>query len=183
MRLHDITALHEITVRAGLVMRPLELSDGEQLLKVLDHDPAIRKRASVAARLHSLGDVEREVAAIAADDGLIRYAVHSDDEVVGLISLWRDDGFFGQQPEVDSYGFGYFLDPNSRGQGIITASLKSIMDTVRDVLPVRSFIAFCEDDNPESFAVLTRLGFERTDEVYGEPNTGWQERKYRRVVS
>lgn len=183
MDLHEVDALQEIAVRGGLFLRPLAASDSEQLLAILDRDPDIRERVTVAKRLHDQHDIEREVEAIADDDGLIRYVIVENGVVIGLISLWRDDGFFGQAPEPDGYGFGYFLDPLARGRGVITTSLQVLMNTLQAALPVRVFMAFCEDDNQESSIVLMKLGFERTDEVYGEPNTGWQERKYRRETS
>ena len=57
------------------------------------------------------------------------------------------------------------------------------MDTVAKNLRVNQFIAFCEDSNHESIAVLTRLGFKPTAETFTEPDNGWIERKYTKPVA
>ena len=183
MNLHDIVALQKIVVRDGLILRPLEVGDSKQLLAILARDPGIRQRVTVASRLVDTSTIEQEIAQIAADEGLIRYVIVQGETVIGLISLWRDEGFFGQAPEQGGYGFGFFLDPLARGKGVVTVSLQALMTTCKAVLPVRVFMAFCEDDNPRSSAVLVKLGFELTNEVYGEPTAGWQERKYRLPIT
>lgn len=109
---------------------------------------------------------------------MIRYVLLKKDNPIGLISLWRDDGFFGTPPYPDDYGFGYFLDPKERGKGLVTRSVQSLMDAAINNLKVNQFIAFCEDNNKESISVLTRLGFMPTDKLFTEPTTGWIERKY-----
>lgn len=99
-----------------------------------------------------------------------------------MVSLWRDDGFWGNT-HLNDYGFGYFLDPKERGNGLITQSVQRLIQIVSSNLRVRQFIAFCEDDNYKSAAVLARLSFQPTDEVLSAPDTDWQERKYILPVS
>lgn len=178
LNLHAVAGLQSIHVRDGLYLRPLEPEDGEQILRILEQDPTIRERVTFAARVFSLDDYLDQLHIIAADPGLIRYAIISDNTIVGLVSLWRDKGFFGQTAEPDGYGFGYFLSPDARGKGIITQSVASIMKVLQSSLRVKKFIAFSEDDNDESKAVLLRLGFEPKDELLKEPTHGWFERKY-----
>lgn len=178
LNLHDIPLLQFVHVAPGVMLRNLKPSDADELLAILDKDPSVRERVTVASRLHSAKDVQTEVDRIAADPWLIRYVIIADDKIVGLISLWKDDGFFGQIPEKNGYGFGYFLDPTMRGKGLMTKSIRKLMETTLIALVVDTFVAYCEDDNSQSIAVLNKLGFRPTNEVYGEPTKGWQERKY-----
>jgi RimJ/RimL family protein N-acetyltransferase len=92
--------------------------------------------------------------------------------------LWRDEGYFGTPPQVNDYGFGYFLDPKERGNGFVTRAIQKLMDTVVKNLRVNQFVAFCEDSNTESISVLLKLGFKPTNKTFPEPINGWIERKY-----
>jgi RimJ/RimL family protein N-acetyltransferase len=177
VNLHKIPALQEVTVCEGIKLRPLQQSDDTQLLKILERDNSIRDSVTVASRLHTTKDVADEIDRYSNDTGLIRYVIVRNDNPIGLVSLWRDDEFWGTK-NLDDYGFGYFLDPNERGKGLITQALQCLIDTVTKDLHVNQFVAFCEDTNSGSLAVLKKLKFEATDETLREPNKGWIERKY-----
>lgn len=176
--LHTIPALQEIHIRDDIKLRPLQNSDAGSLLELLKADTSIRDKVTVASRFHTPDDVEAEVKRSNEDSGLIRYTLLKEDNVIGLVSLWRDEGYFGTPPQPDDYGFGYFLDPKERGKGLVTNSVQNLMYTVAKSLHVNQFVAFCEDNNTESIAVLTKLGFKPTEEVFPEPTHGWTERKY-----
>lgn len=181
--LYEQPELRKVLVREGCYLRPLEVEDAEEILRILDDDPAIRDRVTVASRMHTIDDVAREVKTYKTDnEGLIRYAIIFDDHCVGLVSLWRDSGFFGQPLDPDAYGFGYFIDPAMRGKGVVTAAVESLMKQAERLLRVKQFIAYCEDDNLASIAILHKLGFQATDETFSEPNQGWTERKYVKTV-
>lgn len=176
--LHRQPALQEVGVRSGVVLKPMAINDAPAILAILDADPSIRKRVSAAAGMIDTEGVQREIEEYRADPGLIRYMIHSHEKAVGLVSLWRDDGFFGQEAQPHTFGFGYFLDPAERGKGLVTDSVQKLMDTVQGNFRVDSFVAFCEDDNRESVAVLTKLGFAPTEKTFREPSYDWVERKY-----
>lgn len=176
--LHSVRALQNIHVDQEILLRPLHNSDSKRILEILNSDPHIRERVAVAAKIFTEEDVAHEVKKYLNDGGMIRYAILRNDVVIGLISLWRDDGFFDNVPKEDDYGFGYFLDPKERGKGLMTTIVKSVMETVEKSIKVRQFIAFCEDENHASIAVLNRLGFKRTDNTFLEPANNWTERKY-----
>ena len=178
INLHTISALQEIKLSDGVKLRPLIQSDDARILEVLKADSSIRDRVSVASRLHTVKDITKEIEQYRKDAGLIRYVLLKEDNPIGLVSLWRDDGLFGEPPHLDDYGFGYFLDPNERGKGLTTRAVQSLMDAVVENLKVNQFVAFCEDNNKESVSVLLRLGFEPTDTLFPEPDNGWMERKY-----
>ncbi len=181
MNLHEVLALQNLEVRDGITLRPLDASDATRLLEILDADTSIRDRVSVASKMHSPEDVEAQVETYKADEHLIRYAILEDGSPIGLVSLWRDiDNPFAAPDNPDDYGFGYFLDPAKRGKGIVTDAVKRVMDVAASNLNVNQFIAYCEDDNADSIVVLNKLGFQPTDTVLTEQNSGWSERKYMR---
>jgi len=180
--LHAVAALQEVEIRPGILIRPLQEEHGAGILAILDIDPLIRDRVSVASHLFTQDDIIKEIAAIQSDPGLIRYAILENNNPIGLVSLWRDDGFFGTPPNPNDYGFGYFIDPEERGKGIVTDTVTQLMATAQQSLYVRQFVAFCEDDNAESVAVLSRLGFEKNGEAFNEPTHGWMEYKYVRSL-
>lgn len=177
--LHQYSGLQKVEVRDGCCLRPLRSEDAANILEVIDKDPSIRQRVTVAERMRDPDDVAREVEAYQKDsEGLIRYTVVCDEKCVGLVSFWKDQGYFGQDFEPDSYGFGYFIDPDLRGKGLITDAVRALMTKSQDVLEVHRFLAFCEDDNLASRKVLLKLGFEATDRTFFEPKNGWIERMY-----
>lgn len=179
INLHEVQTLQYIRVRAGLTLRPLDKVDAPRILEILDADTSIRESVSVASKLHTLEDIEAEVESYLKDINLIRYAILENDNPIGLVSLWRDIGNTFDAPDnPDDYGFGYFIDPSKRGKGIVTDSVRHIMGIAAKNFTVNQFIAYCEDSNASSLAVLTKLGFQPTDIVLIEQNNGWSERKY-----
>lgn len=182
VNLHTIPSLKDIHIRNGIKLRPLAIEDGPIILDILTSDPSIRERVTVASRLHTEGDVRKEVEKSNADPGLIRYALLENDSPIGLVSLWRDNGFFGDVIDQDAYGFGYFLDPQQRGRGLITDAVHKLMEVASNSLIVSQFMAFSEDDNIASTAILKKLGFTPTDQTFPEPNNGWLERKYIKYI-
>lgn len=177
--LHEIDALKHVQVRDGVELRLLEPEDATELLKILEEDPSIRDRVSVASKMHSPEDVKDQVELYKYDAHLIRYTVFVDDKPAGLVNFWRDvDGPFNAPDNPDDYGFGYFIAPEQRGKGIVSDSVRTLMQIATEHLPLNQFIAYCEDDNVESVAVLSKLGFTPTDITLVEPNSGWEERKF-----
>lgn len=97
VNLHTISALKEINIGDGIKLRPLDQSHATRLLEILADDTSIRDKVSVASKLHTLEDVIAEIERYCKDTGLIRYVLVRDDNPIGLVSLWRDDGFWGQK--------------------------------------------------------------------------------------
>jgi RimJ/RimL family protein N-acetyltransferase len=182
--LHNIPALQTIKVRDNIILRPLDTSDATQILGILNADPSIRDRVSVASKMYTPEDVASQIETCLKNDHLIRYAIVEDNAAIGLVSFWRDiDDPFNLPDSPDDYGFGYFLDPSKRSRGIVTDAIESVMDTATKSLGIKQFIAYCDDDNPNSISVLTKLGFKPTDIKLTEQSSGWVERKYIRKVS
>lgn len=115
-----------------------------------------------------------------ASDGIGKsIALKFAKEGYEVILFGRDvDNPFDAPDSPNDYGFGFFLDPVKRGNGLILDAVQQVMTATQDVLHVENFIASYEDNNPENVTVLTRLGFQSTDLTYEEQNNGWVERKY-----
>lgn len=179
VNLHEVQALQNIQVREGVNLRPLDAADAKRILEILESDASILGRVSVASKMHTPEDVKTQVEIYRKSSDFIRYAILENDNPIGLVSFWRDiDNSFDAPDNPDDYGFGYFLDPSKRGTGIVTDSVRSLMDVASENLHINQFIAYCEDDNANSIAVLTKLGFQSTDIVLDEQSYGWSERKY-----
>lgn len=181
INLHSVDAFKQILIEDDISLVPLAQIHAEQILKILAKDKTIREKVKVAALMQNSEDVTAEIRRYKSYTGLIRYVLLKHKTPVGMISFWRDDGFWGVE-NLDDYGFGYFLDPDERGQGLVTRSLEELMDVVNKNLYVRQFVVFCEDQNKDSIALLKKLGFEATEQTFPEPDKGWIERKYVRKV-
>lgn len=180
--LHTIPAFQEVKINDELKLRPLIQTDAKRILEILDAEPNIREKVKVASLFHKPEDVAKEIEFYHSDTGLIRYVLLKNEKPVGMVSFWRDSGFFGTEPNPNEYGFGYFLDPKERGQGLITRAITTLMQLTKENLKVDNFAAYCEDHNEESIAVIKKLGFTPTDDTYPEPTKGWIERKYIKTI-
>lgn len=179
VNLHEMLALKDVQVHAGITLRPLDVSDATRILEILDADTSIRDRVSVASKMHTSEDVEAQVEAYKTDADLIRYAILENNNPIGLVSFWRDiNDPFDASDNPDDYGFGYFLDSSKRGKGIVTDAVRRLMDIATMNLHVNQFIAYCETDNADSMAVLAKLGFQPADIVLVEQSSGRTGRKY-----
>lgn len=180
--LKGISALQNINVHEGVTLRPFVIADAVAILAILEQDPSIRERVGVAARLHTVNDVELLLDEEGDDPNIIRYVIEEKDQVVGMVNLWRAGDYFEGKADPDDYGFGYFLAPSARGKGLVTDSLMALMDVAAKNLSVKKFIAFCEADNAASGAVLKKAGFEKTDVAWQDNEHGWLEQKYAKTV-
>ena len=179
VNLHDIEALQNIQVPDGICLRPLEDSDATRIIEIINGDPDIRERVSVAAIMCTEEEVKAQVKAYRQNEHRIRYAIIQGGDVIGLVSFSRDiNSVFGTPDEPNDYYFGYFLDSKERGKGIVPAAVNGIMQTAMQHLTVRQFFAYCEDANTASQSVLYGLGFRATQTIVIEPNNDWTERKY-----
>jgi RimJ/RimL family protein N-acetyltransferase len=183
VNLHEVPELERIDVDEVTYVRPLQIEDAEAMLGILSADLEIRERVTAAARMKDEKSVQDEVAFYQSSPDLIRYVIVYQDTVVGLISLWEDGGYFNTEPIKDGYGFGYFLHPEMRGKGIVSKTIQQIMVVVQNALKVSCFMAYCEDNNPASIAVLTNLGFRSTNGAFTEPRHGWTERRYIKALN
>ena len=177
------TMLREVVVRDGVVVRPMLEADAAQLLGIMERDPSIRDHVTVAAAMQDADGVRKQVEAYTNDNSVIRYVIVHDGDVAGLVSFWRDTGYFGYTPMPYTFGFGYFTDPKRRGQHLAGDSVQALMNEAQKSFRVDQFIAFTETDNEASQHVLRSLGFAKTDIDYTEPNMGWAESMWCKKVA
>lgn len=176
--LSNVPELHKIAVDADTRLQALTNNDAPRILEIIEADPSIRDRVTIASQLHSEEDVFKEVSRYRSDKNFMRYSIHYQDDIVGLMTLWRDNGFLGNTPNPNTYGGGYFLDPAHRGRGIASKSLNALIKELFTCLPAEEFIAYCEQDNTASSAVLMHAGLKPTGELIQEPINGWIEEKF-----
>jgi RimJ/RimL family protein N-acetyltransferase len=164
-------------------LRLIEAGDEAALVSILDADPSIQERVSVAAVIRQAG-FQNALAMLEEPrfDKLVPYAIVQNGKVVGQLSFWQDLGYFGERPDTEAYGFGFSLAPEARGQGLATAAVERLIEIAKTELGAKRIIAFCEDDNEDSKKVLKRLGLKQTERIVQEPLTGWQERLYVREL-
>lgn len=176
----DLPAFAHMTVRPGLELRRLTSADAGAVLQILTDDPGIRDRVKVVAEATTIDDIQDIADTRQVSPASAHFVIVSDEAVVGSLSLWRAGEHFGNLPvDPDSFGFGYFLTPTARGRGIIPAVLQVVMETTRQHVPVHSFVAFCEDDNPASSRNLEKAGLQPTPVAFTN-SKGWRERLYER---
>jgi RimJ/RimL family protein N-acetyltransferase len=180
--LREVPELQEVKVREDIVLHPLAEHHCDRFLEILDDDPTIRDRVQFAADTKDKDDFMQAVVDNQQEKGVMRYAIEKNTRCIGLVSLWRLGEFRGSD-YPNTYGFGYFLDSNERGQGIVPDAVRALMRVAVKSLEVDKFIAFCEDDNKPSQNVLQRAGFVPTDDVVHFENTGWTERRYEHIVA
>jgi ribosomal-protein-serine acetyltransferase len=81
------------------------------------------------------------------------------------MGIWLNDSLVGEimlgrlQDSYSAAEFGYWLDSESEGQGIITRCVSGLMDFAIDNIGTSRFIIGCAVDNHRSRAIPERLGY------------------------
>ncbi len=97
INLHTLPVFSEVIVSVDVKLVPLNVTHGIRILDILQEDPDIRNKVTIASKLHSLEDVETEINTYMNDDGLIRFTLLKKGNPIGMVSFWRDDGFWGEK--------------------------------------------------------------------------------------
>ncbi|KAH8172512.1 acetyltransferase (GNAT) domain-containing protein [Sarocladium implicatum] len=93
----------------------------------------------------------------------------------GSITQLYEDSSKDLPPWQEMIEIRYGMEPNFRGRGIATRAANIVMDWAVDKFGVTRFVAETEPGNHKSQKILTRLGFERADEVlFGEGAVEWR---------
>lgn len=169
----------EIALSDTLSLSLLTPEDAQRIAEIFDADPSIQRRVTWA---HGLEDVDAIAARIERfqQNGSLRYGIRQDGRLIGYVGMWKDEGYMEGVATEGQYGFGYFLDPASRGKGTMVAAVEKLMETAEGVFDVEVWAAYCEDDNSASQGVLKKLGFTRTKMVFDEPTMHTAERRWER---
>lgn len=138
----------------GLQLRPWLQTDAPGLVIAL-RDPLIRRYAGfvVDDRTQSLTRIQRSAAAWQDDTGAHWVIAGTSGEVLGSVG-------FGQIPNGLACGsVGYWLLPEMRGRGVVTAAVRAGTRTVFDQFGWRRIELYHAVENERSCAVARRCGF------------------------
>jgi len=171
----------EVTIEGGLSLRILQPKDAEVIFVMLKQDPEISARVTWIHGVKTQQDVEDRIKDFQKKRSL-RYAIIMAGDVVGYIGMWPDEGYMDKNAPEGTFGFGYFLKPEARGQGIVHKSSLALMHQAEAVFQIKYWRAYVEDDNRASQAVLKNLGFAPTKGVFDEPVMHTAERCWERTV-
>ena len=173
----------EIKVRDDAMLRTMEPEDAGRLMEIFEADPAIQDRVIWTSGLTDEALTSRMIAFRSRFTSM--YSLTKDEKVAGYLGLWEDDeGYFDGIPHPGEYGFGYFIDPAERGNGLVTEAARVLMQAAEETFEVNNYAVYVEDNNPDSQAVLVRLGF-KPDEgqagLFKDPKTGVMERRWEKA--
>jgi [ribosomal protein S5]-alanine N-acetyltransferase len=138
----------------GLRLRPWVQADAPGLVLAL-RDPLIRHYAGfvVDDRTQALARIQRSASAWLDEVGAHWVIGGSDGEVLGSVG-------FGQLLNgVESGSVGYWLLPEARGQGVVTAAVRLATVAVFDHLGWRRIELYHAVENERSCAVARRCGY------------------------
>lgn len=150
--------------------------DATAIFAILKKDPEIAQHfVTWTAGLKS----EEEVRAAITEYQKSRYffGIISGEKLVGYIGTWKVTD--STESEREEYDMGYFIDPDMRGTGIVTAAAQALIDTISQKLSVEIVDLWIWDENEPSKAVARKLGAHPTDttafdELLGVTDRCWQ---------
>jgi len=139
-----------------IILRPLRLSDAEEVYKNWTSDPEVAKY--VRWNTHENVEVTREwLAQCEANIGKTGHydwgiVIRDTDEMIGSIGAGSGDG-------ADRYEVGYCIGRRYWGQGYTTEALRLMVDYLVSKEDIRHFSATHAIENPASGAVMKKAGF------------------------
>jgi len=138
-----------------------------RVFEILEKDPKIREKfVTWTAGLTSEEAVRKAIKKFQDNPVVFRFAIVEDDRLIGYVGTWSNT------PDGKEYDSGYFIDPDERGKGIVSAATKALIETASKNLPVELFAMYIWDGNEPSKAVARKLGFKPTDIIEPEPALG-----------
>lgn len=146
----------EIAVNDSLLLRRLTAEDAEELFRIIQDNPDIKKSVTWPASVNSLEGTQAGIDRI-LEECEFRYVLQEDTQTIGYVGLYESDA------SDNAFGLGYFLASEKRGGGRMAETLSRLMQTVGENLTVDMFVAYIIDSNKPSQAVVSRLGFTVTD--------------------
>lgn len=163
-----------ILVRDNIKLRLLVPNDAARVFEILEKDPSIRERfVTWTAGLTSEEAVREAIEKFQENSLVFRFAIVDGDRLIGYVGTWSNT------PDGKEYDAGYFIDPDERGKGIVSAAMKVLIEAARKNLPVELFAMYIWDGNEASKAVARKLDFKPTDIIEPEPALGGiQERRW-----
>ena len=148
--------MEPLAIREGAVLRPYAEADAAELTSVVAVESGAPRpfgslggdlRVSGLARLH-----RRSQAQIEAEDGF-EGAIVVDGEIVG------GAGFHAVDKLNRSTSIGYWLAVEAQGSGLMTATVRALLDHAFDAWELHRVVIEAVLDNARSRAIPERLGF------------------------
>lgn len=148
-----------IAVSDIVTLRKLVPEDALAIFDLVMRNPDMPTQVAFAKDITKVGDVIPSLQSRSNDalDG--RYAIEVQNELVG--SIWTFPGY-----EEGEFGLGYCLDSTSRGGGIVTKSVKKIIEELR-LLGARQVYFQIIIGNEDSVAIPRRLGCVPAERLVG----------------
>ncbi len=126
------------------------LATNEAVQRYVPWAKRIHDADSAAATIHEFQNVwDKKIMA--------RYAIEKDQQFVGYVGLWSDQ-------ITGYYEFGFATLPELQGQGIGTSVITELLSITKQHLDAKGMVAYVGDTNDASKAVITKLGFQPTDQ-------------------
>jgi RimJ/RimL family protein N-acetyltransferase len=148
--------------RAGVVLRPLELSDAAALFAA--HGDEQTHHYWSAPAHASVEETARYIAETLALPGAHVWAITEDgEEALGRIALFAPRAGVGE--------IGVIMRPEAAGRGLASKALKLVEDYAFGPLDLHRLAADIDPDNSSSISLFLRAGFEREGLLRGNWKT------------
>lgn len=145
---------HIPITQAGIALRPPHPDHCEALFRNVTQSEEVTRYLSWAAHRTST-ETTRFLTTIATSDETtsdITWIITTDDDTpIGMFSCWFDSSY--------SIEVGFCLGEQWWNQGIMTATLSTIITMIRHLPSIYRVWATCDPQNLRSAAVLHRAGF------------------------
>ena len=162
-----------VEVFRDISLRVLATQDAADIADILVRDPSIRE---LVTWVHGIeGEAAIAEALSNTPSGTKRYGIRNGDKLAGYLALSKGD-------QEGSFDLGYFLDPDERGQGVITKSVAALVATAISKLDASRLRAYIADDNEASQRIVKAFGFERTETVKHDEILRADERLWEMVI-
>lgn len=145
-----------ISVRDGVVLKPIDLTDAADVFSVIDRErDELRTWLPFVDYTHNVKDAEDFIRSVeaAGDRGDRVFVIHFEDRFIGQI------GFKGSDLVNRKSEIGYWLSKKYRGKGIMTDSVRALMKFGFETLGLNRIQIKCAASNLPSKRIPIRLGF------------------------
>lgn len=150
----------EIDVPSSDIHLRLFTQDDTENLLELAKEIAVQQYVPWAKSIHDSASASEAINRFkeAWDKKLMaRYAIEENKQFVGYAGLWSDltPGY---------YEFGFAMLPEARGRGVGTKTIARLIDVTKNTMNAQGIVAYVDDTNDASKAVVTKIGLTPTSE-------------------
>jgi RimJ/RimL family protein N-acetyltransferase len=139
-----------MAIDGDISLRKVTPEDAADLFTMVERNPDIASATSWARNVRSVTDVLPTLQGLSNEDMDGRYVIEGVEGIVG--SVWA---FPGRQD--GEFGIGYCLDAASRGDGIVTLAVATLIGNLESIGARHIYFQIMQT-NADSIAVARRLG-------------------------